>query len=250
MATDTIDRAHLNATRLAGIMYLLTMASANFADFYVRRQLLVTADPQQTLRNIAASGLLVRLGIGSDLITIAASAILVVALYDILKPINRSAALVAVFWWLLECAIAAVVTLNSLAALFLLSGNDSLPAVNTDHFETLAQLFFNADRAGNRIAALFFGLGSTVFCYLWFKSRYIPRTLAAWGILSSLVPIVAPLSTVTFPALIDAPLRRARSGWPIMTFEVMLGLWLLLKGIAHRSGIRDADTEVSIDNRR
>jgi len=156
---------------------------------------------------------------------------LVVALYVILKPINRSAALVAVFWWLLECAIAAVVTLNSLAALFLLGGKDSLPAVNPGHLETLAQLFLSADRAGNRIAALLFALGSTVFCYLWFKSRYIPRTLAAWGILSSLLPIVAPLSTVMFPALIDVPLRRARSGLPILTFEVMLGLWLLLKGI-------------------
>jgi uncharacterized protein DUF4386 len=112
-------------------------------------------------------------------------------------------------------------------ALFLLSSKDSLPAVNTDHFETLAQLFLNADRAGNRIAALLFGLGSIVFCYLWFKSRCIPRTLAAWGILSSLVPVMAPLSTVRFPALIDAPLRRARSGWPSMTCEVMLGLWLL-----------------------
>lgn len=230
MATLTTDQTHRDPTRLAGIIYLLTMATANFSDFYVRLQLFAPADPQQTLRNIAASGVLVRLGIGSDLITIAGSVILVVALYVILKPINRSAALVAAFWWLLECAIAAVVTLNSLAALFLLSGKDALVTVNPGHLETLAQLFLNADRAGNRIAALLFGLGSTVFCYLWFKSRYIPRTLAAWGILSSLVPIMAPLSTVMFPALIDVPLRRARSGWPIMTFEIMLGLWLLLKG--------------------
>jgi hypothetical protein len=79
MATHTIGQAHRDPTRLAGIMYLLTMATANFADFYVRRQLFVPADPRQTLRNIAASGLLVRLGIVSDLITIAASVILVVA---------------------------------------------------------------------------------------------------------------------------------------------------------------------------
>ena len=112
-----------------------------------------------------------------------------------------------------------------------MSGKDSLRALNTDQLETLSQLFVSADRAGNRIAALLFGLGSTLFCYLWFKSLYIPRALAAWGILSSLVPIMAPLATVMFPALIDAPLRRARSGWPIMTFEVILGLWLFLKGI-------------------
>ncbi len=234
MATHTINQVQRDTTRLAGIagiMYLLTMVTQNFSDFYVRRQLLVPADPGQTLRNMAASGLLVRVGIGSDLITIACSVILIVALYVILKPISRNVALVAVFWWLLECAVAAVVTLNSLAALFLLSGKDSLRAFNTDHLETVAQLFLSTERAGNRIAALLFGLGSTLFCYLWFKSRYIPRALAAWGILSSLLPIMAPLATVMFPAMIDAPLRRARSGYPIMTFEVMLALWLFMKGI-------------------
>jgi hypothetical protein len=116
--------------------------------------------------------------------------------------------------------------------LFLLSGKVSLPASNTGQVETLAQLLISADRAGNRIAAILFGLGSVLFCYLWFRSRCIPRLLAAWGILASLVPIMVPLSTVLFPALIDTPLRRARSGFPIMAFEVILGLWLLLKGIA------------------
>jgi hypothetical protein len=230
MVTNTIDQVQHGASRLAGIMYLLTIATGNFADFYVRRQLFVSDDPVQTLRNIAASGLLVRVGIGSDLITIVGSVILLVALYVILKPINKGAALVAVFLWLLECSVAAVVTLNTVAALFLLSGKAFSQAFSTDNLEMLAQLFLSADRAGNRIAALLFGLGSTLFCYLWFKSRYIPRAMAAWGILSSLLPIIASLAIVMFPALIDFPLRRARSGLPIMTFEVMLGLWLLLKG--------------------
>jgi Domain of unknown function (DUF4386) len=231
MTIHTRDVAQGKAAKLAGVMYLLTMATANFADFYVRRRLFVPADPMQTVGNIAASGTLVRAGVGSDLITIAGGVILIVALYVILKPINRNAALVAVFWWLLECSVAAVVTLNSLAALFLLSGKDPLRTFSTEQLETLAQLFVSVDRAGNRISAVLFGLGSALFCYLWFKSRYIPRFLAAWGLLSSLVPILVPLSTIIFPDLIDAPLRRARSGLPIMTFEVMLGLWLLVKGL-------------------
>ena len=231
MTIHTGDVAQGKGARLVGIMYLLTMATANFADFYVRRPLFIPADPAQTLRNIAVSGTLVRAGIGSDLITIASSVILIAALYVILKHINRNAALVAVFWWLLECSVAAVVTLNSLAAFFLLSGKDPLRTLNTEQLETLARLFVSVDRAGNRISAVLFGLGSTLFCYLWFKSRYVPRLLAAWGILSSLVPILVPLSAIMFPDVIDAPLRRARSGLPIMIFEVILGLWLLVKGM-------------------
>ncbi len=37
------------------------------------------------------------------------------------------------------------------------------------------------------IVAIFLGLGSTVFNYLFLKSGYIPRILAAWGIFSSLL---------------------------------------------------------------
>jgi hypothetical protein len=159
MATNTIDQVQRGVTRLAGIMYLRTMVTANFADFYVRRQLFVPADPAQTLRNIAASWLLVRVGIGSDLITIVGSVILLVALYVILKPVNKSAALVAAFLWLLECSVAAVVALNTLAALFLLGGKDFSRAFNTYHLETLAQLFLSAPSGkSNRCSPLWAGI--------------------------------------------------------------------------------------------
>jgi len=230
MNTHTIGDIQKDATRLAGIMYLLTMLTANLADFYVRRPLFAAADPTQTFKNMAASGMLVRLGIGADLITITGSAVLAVALYFLFKPIHRTGALIAVFWSLLECSVAAIVTLNTLAVLFFLSDKDSLQALNSSQLGTQAQLFLSVDRAANRIAAVLFGLGSILFCYLWFKSRYVPRILVVWGILGSLVPIIAPLLTVMFPSFIDVPLRRARSGWPIMTFEVLLGLWLLVKG--------------------
>jgi len=212
-------------------MYLLTMAAANFADFYVRRRLFAPAEPMQTVRNFAAFGSLVRAGIVSDLITLAGSIVLIAALYVILKPVNRTLTFVAVFWWLMECALAALVTLNSLAVFFFVNGGEFSHRFDSSQLGMLAQTFISVDRAGNRIAAIFFGLGSILFCYLWFKSRFIPRALAGWGMLASLVPILAPLMTILFPDFIDAPLRRARSGFPIMIFEVILGLWLLVKGI-------------------
>ena len=100
-----------------------------------------------------------------------------------------------------------------------------------DQLRALARLLISLDAGGNRVAALFFGLGSTIFCCLWFQSRYIPRLLAAFGILASLVPTFIPLSTIVFASLADLPLRRARTGIPIAIFEVVVGLWLLIKGI-------------------
>jgi uncharacterized protein DUF4386 len=231
MATHAVDESQRKAAKVAGFMYLFTMVTANFAEFYVRGQVLVPADAMQTARNIAASAGLFRLGIACDLLTLIGDVVLVVALYAVLKPINRNLALLAAFWWLVECSIAAATVANDFAAVLLLSGADSLRALNAEQGQTLARLLIGMDTGGNRVAALFFGLGSTLFCCLWFKSRYVPRVLAAWGILASLVPAIVPLATIVFSTLANAPLRRARSGVPIVIFEVILGVWLLVKGI-------------------
>ena len=231
LANSAIDESQRKAARVAGILYLFTILAANFVEFYVRRKLIVPADALRTATNIAQHEQLFRLGIAIDLIMLAAGVMLVVALYVILKPVSRVLALLAVFWWLVECAIAAATVGIDFAAVLSLTGSNSSPALNTEQLQTLARLLISLDGGGNRAAALFFGLGSTIFCYLWFKSRYIPRLLSALGILASLVPTFVPLATIAFSSLSDVPLRRARSGIPMVIFEVFVGLWLLIQGI-------------------
>jgi hypothetical protein len=231
MAIDAVDESQCKAAKVAGILYLFTILTANFVEFYVRRKLIVPADAVRTATNIAQNERLFRLGITTDLIMLAASVMLVAPLYVILKPVSRSLALLAMFWSLVECAIAAATAGIDFAAVLSLVGVNFSPALNTEQLQALARLLISLDAGGNRAAALFFGLGSTLFCYLWFKSRYIPRLLAALGILASLVPTFVPLSTIVFSSLADLPLRRARTGIPIVIFEVAVGLWLLIKGI-------------------
>lgn len=231
MAIYAVEEPQRKAARVTGILYLFTIFAANLTEFYVRRKLIVPADALRTATNIAQHEQLFRLVITTDLIILAANVMLVVALYVILKPVNRNLALLAVFWWLVECSIAAATVGIDFAAVVSLTGSNSLPALNTEQLQALARLLISLDAGGNRVAALFFGLGSTLFCYLWLKSRYIPRVLAAWGILASLVPTFIPLSTIVFASLADVPLRRARTGIPIVIFQVAIGLWLLIKGI-------------------
>jgi Domain of unknown function (DUF4386) len=230
MATTVEESRHTTA-RLAGFLYLLTTLAANFTEFYVRGRLNVRGNAVETARNIAASGQLFRIGIAGDLVTLVGSVALVAALYVILKPISRNIALVAAFWWLVECSVAAVVILNNYATLLLLTGAASMPALHPEQLPALARFLINLDTSGNRIAALFFGLGSAAFCYLWYRSRYIPRALAALGILASLVPAVIPFTMMMMLNLQDFYLRKARTGIPIVIFQVILGLWLLVKGI-------------------
>jgi hypothetical protein len=231
MAIYAVDESQRKAATVAGILYLFTILTANLTEFYVRRRVMVPGDALHTASNIAAHEQLFRIGVAGDMLMFAGNIALVVALYVILKPVNRNLALLAAFWWLVECSIAAGTVGIDFAAVHSLTGSNSLPALNTEQLQALARLLISLGAGGNRVAALFFGLGSTLFCYLWFKSRYIPRLLAAWGILASLVPTFIPLSTIVFASLADVPLRRARSGIPIAIFELIVGLWLLIKGI-------------------
>ncbi len=199
-----IEPEQRTAAKVAGFLYLFLMVTGVFAEFYARGPLIVPADATQTAKNIVASERLFRIGTVSDLITFAGDVLLVWALYVVLKPINRNLALLAAFWRLAECSILAVITLNDFAALRLLSCADYLRACDTHQLQVLARLFGGLHAGGCRIGVVFFGIGSTVFSYLWFKSRYIP-----------------PLSVV-IPAYYV----------PIFIFEVTLGFWLLIKGLS------------------
>jgi len=229
----TIERAQHRAARIAGLLYLFTSATAIFAEFFVRGRLIVRGDAVQTAKNVAGSEWLFRLGIASDLITVLGVIALVWALYVVLKPIDRNVALLAAFWRLAEASILAVSVVNALAAVLLLSGADYLQALGTQQSQVLAGLFVNLQGAGWRIGFVFLGLGSTVFSYLWLKSRYIPRALAAWGVFSSLVLASVTLAIMVFPRL-TAVVTLAYLA-PMAIYELTLGLWLLARGIRTRT---------------
>jgi hypothetical protein len=230
----TIAPAQRTAATVAGFLYLFTMVTANFAEFYARGRLIAFGDAAQTATNIVAHERLFRLGTVSNLITFASCVILLLALYAVLEPINRNVALLAALFRLAECAIFALITLNDFVALRLLSGASYLRAFGTQPLQALAHTFVGVHDAGHLIGLVFFGLGSAVFARLWFKSCYISRSLAAWGVFSSLVTAIVTLAIMVFPALAASvvPVYFA----PIFIFEVTLGFWLLFKGIRARLG--------------
>lgn len=229
MTLGTIEPAQHTAAKVAGFLYLVTIVISLLAELYLRAPLLVRGDAAQTAQNIVASERQFRISIVSGLVAVAGDVILLVALYVVLKPIDRNLALLAAFWRLTKCALFAVMALNDFVALSLLSGAEYLRPFDTKQLQALARMFISVRHAGGLIGAVFLGLGSTVFAYLWLKSRYIPRGLAAWGIFSSLVLAIGILGIMVFPDLasVVGPAYWA----PLFIFEVTLGFWLLVKGI-------------------
>jgi hypothetical protein len=228
-AHPTIEPTQQTAAKVVGFLYLFAMALSIFGEGFVRGRLIVPRDAVQTAVNIAASETLFRLSIVTDLLLYVCDIVLFWGLYVILKRVNKDAALLATFFRLVETAILAVTTLTAFIALRLLGGGSYLETIETAQLQALARAFLSIYGIGLSIGFVFLGLGSAVFSYVWLKSRYIPRVLAAWGIFSSLVLAIFSLATMVFPRVWEV-LGMAYM-MPMGLYEVGLGLWLLIKGL-------------------
>lgn len=218
-----------SAAKVAGLIYLLAMAASMFAELYARAPLMVRGDAAQTAINIAASAGLFRVGSVIHLLTFASDAVLAIALYVVLRPINKGVALLAASWRLVDCAILSVNLLNDFAILRLVSGASYLSAFDTKQLQSLVRLFLSIEASGFQAGFVFLGLGSTAFSYLWLRSHYIPTALAGLGIFASSVLAIITLVCVLFPRLGETIGLTYMA--PMFFYEVGLGLWLLIKGI-------------------
>jgi len=170
---------------------------------------------------------LYRVGIANNIVTFAMDVVLVWALYVLLRPVNRNLALLAVFFRMVETTIACVAIIHYYVAMQFVSDADRLKVFNSEQLQALSIMHYTYSSTFS-VVAIFLGFGSTIFNYLFFRSGYIPKILAAWGIFSSLVLLVSQFTIIIFPDL-EKIIIPASFG-PIVVDEIALGFWLLIKG--------------------
>jgi len=228
MRDDLNVPLQLKAARLAGLLFLIAMATGLFAEFYVRfpSTLVESGDALKTTNNIIAHERLFRIGIANNIVTFAIDVVLIWALYLLLKRVNRSLALLAVFFRLIETTLACFAIINSYVAMqFINDSPTKLFDLNQIQFLSLLHSIYALTFV---IVAVFLGLGSILFNYLFYKSGYIPKILAGWGIFASLLLLTSQFAIIVFPA-VENKIIPACYG-PIALDEIALGVWLLFKG--------------------
>lgn len=107
---------------------------------------------------MAAHQVLFNLGITGDVIVLVLEILLTVMLYQMLKPVCKTLALVATFSRLAMSIIMGINLLNYLIPMSLLSGADFLGSFEPDQLESLALVFLNAHQDVVLIWGLFFGV--------------------------------------------------------------------------------------------
>ena len=116
--TNSKNFTSLRLIRLTGVLYLLVIIFAGFAQGFVRESVIVSGDAYATVHNILEHKLLFRLGLTADLIAFMLDVVIAILLYKIFKPFNKNLALISsAFRLIAHPAIGSINLLNHYMAL-------------------------------------------------------------------------------------------------------------------------------------
>jgi uncharacterized protein DUF4386 len=225
-----IDESQRKAARVVGLAYPLTFVIITIAFTRFYAPLLVWNDRAQTARNIGTHQLAFHNYIALAVLYGIGLVILLAALYIILRPIGRGLAVFAAALRMSYACLWFITLLHDLGASRIVSGIEYLKAFEPERLQAMAALHLASAWDAYYIALTFYGLGTLFFSYLWWKSRYIPRTLAGFGFVSSLFAGFCALGYLLYPRFGDV-VAPSLYEIPIALFELLTSFWLLARGL-------------------
>ncbi len=211
--------------RVAVFVFLIIFFQGMSAELFIRPDIIVPEDGATTVNNIMASESLFSLSIVSDLVRQMFMLLLVLVLYKLLKPVNKSIALLMVIFALVGIPITMLNELDYFAALLLSSGADYLTAFEADQLQALVMFFIDLREYGTFIPGIF-SLWLLFLGYLVFKSGFLPRIL---GILLMIGGVCYPIQAVLF--FLFPNFDAMIFGLFAFIGEFLFYLWLLIKGV-------------------
>jgi len=153
---------------------------------------------------------------------IALTSLLLVALRDTIP----SVATVAFALWLAEATLLAVSMLGITALVDLGSASIGTGSGVSPSDAAVGTFALGLQENARNIDMLFFGAGAVLWYSLFVRTRFVPRWLGIWGLVSVVLVLVATLVLVWDhhqqpPLVLYAP---------YVPFELVVGVWLLVKG--------------------
>ena len=213
--------------RSAGLLYLLLIATAAFAQGYVSGRMVVPGDAAATAANFLANKGLVRAAYAFYLVEMACDMSVAALMYVLLRPVSRPLALVALVLSLGGAVMKTFARVFFVLPLFVLGGTTSLAAFPLEQREALASLALRINDQGASIAMVFFGFAALLKGFLILRSGFWPRALGVLSILGGLgwlSYLYAPLVARVFPYVMGIGLL----GLLVHIF------WLLVFGVDER----------------
>jgi uncharacterized protein DUF4386 len=210
--------------RIAGACYLAIFVAGEIFSVLVPNLGLLNTIDAATLDHIVSHLAAFWAGYPFFLLVVAFRLILMLLFYQLFKPVNKSIALLAVYFNIVATTMQAVMAITLLAPLVLLGNAHSLTAFTPDQVHALALAALQLYNPIYYIALAFFGCYDLLIGYLAFKSTFLPRPIgvlmgiAGLGWLTFFIP---PIATHLLPYNLAAGLLG----------EGSMILWLLVKSV-------------------
>ncbi|MGZ3846813.1 MAG: DUF4386 domain-containing protein [Flavisolibacter sp.] len=228
------DKRSSAIARLAGTSYLLSTVIVVYANLGVVKKLVVFNNMTETTRNITGQESLFRFTMVLNLFYCIGTIINLAAIYALLKPVSNTLSLVAASLKLVMPLTWIFITVNSFVVLRLINVPVYSQVFNQDQFNALVRL--NLSGSGiYYIGLLFWSLASTVYSLLFFRSNYIPKLLAIFGMIASSWCFVCTVAYMIYSSFSNA----VNPWWfdsPMVIFEIVVSIWLLF-GIPQRQRV-------------
>jgi hypothetical protein len=197
--------------RITGALYLLTIVLGGVGES-IHGRLVVGGDASATATNIVTHAALLRLGFASYMTEMACQIAVTALFYELLKPVSRSASLVAALISLVGIAIKTTSRLFYVAPLLVLGDSSYLTAFDAGQRQALSLLLLRVNAQGAGIALIFFGFSTIIKNALIVRSTFLPRILGVIGIVAGLgwlTFLAPPLADRVFPYVVGIGLLVA-----------------------------------------
>lgn len=213
------------SSRVLGVAFLLQFVTSLTSGVVLQPAWLVSGDTVASMINIANNPIVLRANMLTDMLTALGIIFLGVMLFITLRKQNEKIALVALGFYILEAALLAVSRLSTFSLLRM--SQEYVSVGHPAYLETLSGLAIESmEFVGMTLHMLAFCLGAILFYYLFHQSRLVPRALSLWGLVT-----VFPCLVGTVSAILGHDLPFAIYV-PYAPFELVVGLWILIKGIS------------------
>jgi hypothetical protein len=214
--------------RIAGFTYLFYAAIGVCIELLMHQARGVGDDAAKLVR-IGQYATNVRLAILIVLLECFSALVLAVTLYGITRVQDHELAMLALVCRVAEGVLGTLNIPNYLGLLWLAKagGGTGAPDIPTTN---ALRTFLLMPVPSVPVGSIFFAVGSLIFSYLLLRGRMVPVSIAWLGVFASgLLAVVLPLQLAGFPT---GPLTGYYQWLPALVFQIVVALWLLIKGVA------------------
>lgn len=212
--------------KIAGISYLLIVIIPMISWIIIDPVITDGEDIKATINNIIAHEVLFRVDTTITILMFVGVVVLALALYEILKTVNKQLAKLSLLWRFAEALVGLLATLSSIILLTLITGDNSLTKFGTEQFYALSELLLGLYWDVTPVIFILLAGGSIIVFFLFLKSRLIPKAISIWGIISYSLVLAGALISLIFSGNAFLIL-----GSQTILFEMLIGFWLLIKGL-------------------